>query len=327
MKNMNKDTGVIMKNVRVLIWILISMIIIISNFACSGAESNDKPAIYPQSENFGDYWYQGKAELNRYDLEQVRYGELRKGDAVLIFVTEDFLNNEQVKYEFGDDKSNVRSVLKLNFNRRYFTGIYPYSLLTSTFLPINSKGNHALKVTFTAQEWCGHTFMQLNNRDEKFDIHHRSYFQAEGDKQYELEYAFLEDESWTLIRINPELLPVGKSNVIPSMQYVRLFHKDYKHYQATITKAEVQDQALSPNPLIKYSIRYHDLPRSLSIIYEKEFPHQILGWEETYDMINKKSEGDVLITKAVRTNKLMLDYWSKNSVADSTYRQELGLQH
>jgi hypothetical protein len=294
---------------------------------CSGLESNENQAIFPQSEKFGDYWYQGKAELNRYELEQVRYGEMRKGDAILIFVTEDFLKNEQVKYEFGEDKSDAQSVLKLNFNRRFFTGIYPYSLLTSTFLPITSKEKHALKITFTAQEWCGHTFMQLNNRDKKFTIQQYSYFQAEGDKEFVLEQAFLEDEAWTLIRINPALLPVGQTEVMPSMQYVRLFHKEYKSYLATLEKTEIKDPDISSNPLIKYSIRYHDLPRSLTITFEKEFPHQILAWEETYNSMENRDESEVLITKAVRTNKLMLDYWSKNGVADSTFREELGLQY
>lgn len=293
---------------------------------CSGVKSNENQAIFPKAENFGDYWYQGKAELNRFDLEQVRYGEIRHGDAVLVFVTEDFLKTKQVKYEFGDDKTDVQSVLKLNFNRRYFTGIYPYSLLTSTFLPIRSSDGHALKVSFTAQEWCGHTFMQLNNREKKFQIQQNSYFQAEGDKRFELEHTLLEDEVWTMIRINPDLLPVGDINVIPSMQYIRLFHKEYMDYSATVTKSAINNSELSSAPLTKYEIKYYDLPRSLSITFGNEFPFEILAWEETYQSQNDNRNDGLLVTKAVRTNKIMLDYWSKNSVADSVYRYELGLQ-
>ena len=304
--------------------IFLSFIIIYSG--CSGVNSNENPMIFPVSEKFGDYWYQGKAELNRFELSQFRYGEIRKGDAVLIFVTEDFLKDKQVKYEFGDDKSNVQTVLKLNFNRRYYTGVYPYSLLTSTFLPINSSKSHALKITFTAQEWCGHMFMQLNNRDDEFNIQQNSYFQAEGDKEFNLDHALLEDEVWTLIRINPDLLKTGDFKVIPSMQYVRLFHKDYQSALATVEKKEVKNSDLSPNALIEYSIKYHELPRSLSILYEKDFPHQILAWEEGYSPLEDDKGGDMLVTRAVRTNKLMLDYWSKNSVADSVYRFELGMK-
>ena len=55
------------------------------------------------------------------------------------------------------------------------TGIYPYSIMTSTFSPIiNSK--KAIKISFSAQEWCGNTFIQLNNREE-FDVNFYSYFE------------------------------------------------------------------------------------------------------------------------------------------------------
>jgi hypothetical protein len=301
-------------------------IMIILYIGCDGLEGNQNKSIFPKSENFGDYWYQGKAELNRYDLEQVRYGEIHKGDAVLIFVTEDFLKNEQVKYEYGDKTANVQTVLKLNSNRRFFTGIYPYSLLTCTFTPIRSNDSHSLKITFTAQEWCGHSFMQLNNWKNKYTVQQNSYFQAEGDKNFNIEHALLEDEVWTMIRINPDLLPIGEIDVIPAMQYVRLFHKNYKIEKTTVKKTEASEIALSANPLIKYTIGYHDLPRSLTIIFEKDFPYQILAWEETYGSNERTDNGDLLITKAVRTNKLMLDYWNKNSVADSVYRHELGLR-
>jgi hypothetical protein len=293
---------------------------------CTESESTENDKIFPKSDNFGDYWYQGKAELNRFDLEQVRYGEIRKGDAVLIFVTEDFLKTDQVKFEFGDHKSDAQSVLKLNFNRRYFTGVYPYSLMTSTFLPIRSNESHALKISFTAQEWCGHTFTQLNNRNKKFQIQHNSYFQAEGDRRYELEQTLLEDEVWTMIRVNPDLLPEGEHVVIPSMQYSRLFHKDFQAFSASIKKSEIRMPDLSDTPLHKYDINYHDLPRGLSIIYNKEFPFEILAWEESYEAADAKRKDDQLVTRAVRTNKIMLDYWSKNSVADSVYRFELGLK-
>jgi hypothetical protein len=42
------------------------------------------------SDPFNEYWYQGKAEITSYDLQQARYGENREGSAVLVFVSEDF---------------------------------------------------------------------------------------------------------------------------------------------------------------------------------------------------------------------------------------------
>ena len=64
-------------------------------FGCKNeSESIQKRQV---SEKWKEYWYSGKAEITSYDLEQARYGELRKGEAVLVFVTEDFLPEEQVK--------------------------------------------------------------------------------------------------------------------------------------------------------------------------------------------------------------------------------------
>ena len=71
------------KNIQLLLLLLVITVYI----GCSDLKSNENLVIYPESANFGDYWYQGKAELSRYDLKQVRYGEIHQGDAVLIFVT------------------------------------------------------------------------------------------------------------------------------------------------------------------------------------------------------------------------------------------------
>ena len=60
-------------------------------FACYVNE-NQAQVNHSLNPKFGDYWYQGKAELASYDLNQSRYGEIRNGHAVLIFLTEDFSN-------------------------------------------------------------------------------------------------------------------------------------------------------------------------------------------------------------------------------------------
>ncbi len=89
--------------------------------------------------SFSDYWYQGKAELNRFELKQVRYGEIREGDAVLVFVTEDFLPETQVKYEYKPVSEQPVSALKLNFTRKFLTGVYPYSMMSSVFTPVSGE--------------------------------------------------------------------------------------------------------------------------------------------------------------------------------------------
>ena len=53
----------------------------------------------PPAADFGAYWYQGKAEITSYTLEQARYGEIHSGHAVLVYVTEDFSRGKQVKLD------------------------------------------------------------------------------------------------------------------------------------------------------------------------------------------------------------------------------------
>jgi hypothetical protein len=302
------------------------LLLVLSGVLLFGREmaGEEKPGIASYTpEEFKNYWYAGKAELTRYRLEQARYGEIHSGDAVLVFVTEDFLPDKQVKYERGSRPGNLLNVLKLNFTRHFYTGIYPYSIMSSVFTPVDTKSAGALKVSSSTQEWCGQTYMQLNRRGDKFEGLFHSYFQAEADRDFELESAFLEDEIWTKIRLNPQSLPAGDINMIPGLQFLRLRHKKAHVEQAAARLSDLKDPQLSEKPLKVYRIEYKNLPRVLEITFESEFPYQIVEWEEsTHSGFGKEKW---LTTRAVKTHSLWADYWSQNSVADSTYRKMLGL--
>ena len=289
--------------------------------SCTTANSSQTRNVPQSMEEFSGYWYQGLAELNRYQLEQARYGEIHKGDAVLIFVTEDFLPDKQVKYERGPRPSNVESVLKVNFVRNFYTGIYPYSMMTSVFTPISSS-NPTLKVSTSSQEWCGHTYMQLNYKDQHYKGFLHSYFQEEVYRVFALDAVLLEDAIWTKIRINPAALPQGKVNFIPSTQFLRFRHLPAQVHPAVARLRSVVKKEMSPDSLFVYHIQYQDIQRELSIFFTPKFPHEILGWEEK--SLSGFGNPKVLTTRAVRTHSLRLDYWNRNSIADSTYRRALG---
>ncbi len=274
------------------------------------------------SSDFKNYWYQGNAEITSYQLSQARYGELREGNAVLIFVTEDFSKEKQVKLDGAPQAGDERvPILKLNYVKKFNTGIYPYSLMQSIFSPVDLyQYPHAIKTTTTVQEWCGHVFTQINWKKDKYLVNGYSYFESEGDESYSLNVQWMEDELWTRIRIAPEDLPTGSFKMIPSLFYTRLKHKEIKAYeaQAKVMQSESDEQAMT------YIIEYPTLSRSLSIHYEKAFPHKILGWEENY------SDGygpgaSVLTTSATLQESKQIAYWSKNSNADEYLRTELGL--
>jgi hypothetical protein len=270
----------------------------------------------PAPQDFKQYWYQGKGELTRYSLEQARYGEIHKGDAVLIFVTEPFLSDKQVKLESGKSSAAV-SVLKLNLTKKFFTGIYPYSMMTSVFSPVDFQKHRTLKVTSSTQEWCGQTYSQLNFRDNQYKALIHSYFENEADQNLALKSAWLEDEIWTRIRVAPETLPVGNLEMVPSLQFIRLGHVDLKVEPATAqTKREGKTQV--------YSVQYKNLKRSLIIRFDPAFPHMIQSWEEKSPG-GFRPDAPILTTRAVKTHSIMLDYWNKNGVADAPLRKKLGL--
>ena len=90
---------------RFILGLLMSLLICTS--ACVDAPQNQNK-VAPEQVNYNEpsrtltkafkkYWFAGDAEISSFTLTQSRYGELRSGDAVLIYVTEDFLPNIQVK--------------------------------------------------------------------------------------------------------------------------------------------------------------------------------------------------------------------------------------
>jgi len=297
----NKKTFPIIKNI-IRVFILCTLV------SCS-SQSIDNNVSAETSKSFKSYWYRG-AEITSYKLEQVRYGEVRSGDAVLVFVTENFLPNKQVK---SDDpkRSNVIPVLKLNFIKKFVTGIYSYSIMNSVFTPVNIKEHpQTLKVSFSSQEWCGNMYSQINLRDGKYNVTSHSYFEKEADRAFQINGAFLEDEVWTRIRIAPKTLPLGSTKMIPGSIVSRLHH--IKQAVRTVETTLETDNGVS-----KYVIKYPDLKRKLAINFKKDFPHEIMSWEESY-------KGK--ITRAVKTKTMVIDYWNKKANADIGLRETLGLK-
>lgn len=264
------------------------------------------------SQEFKDYWYNGKAEITSYTLMQERYGEIRKGTAVNIFVAEDFIPDAQVKANNVSDE-NI-SVLKLNQMKNYITGIYPYSIMSSTFSPIPNT-DHPLKVTNSVQEWCGQVYMQLNNRDD-FEVESHSYFEGEADQKLSLQKTWLENELWNLIRINPEELPTGDVMIIPSFEYLRLGHKELKEHNAFASLKQGDSITI-------YTLNYPDLQRQLMVFFHSTFPYEIEKWEE----VNAAGKNDTLRLKttATKIKRMRRAYWNDKGNDSAHLRDSLGL--
>ncbi|MFT6499920.1 MAG: hypothetical protein ACJASQ_000027 [Crocinitomicaceae bacterium] len=266
------------------------------------------------SKEDASYWYGNKAEITSYHLTQARYGELHEGTATFVFVTETFSPSQNTKADRKYD-DNV-PVLKLNRTRKFNTGIYPYSVMSSTFFPFK-KGDHSLKVTNSSQEWCGHTFMELGRSGKQFNVELNSYFEGEGYDERKTEMALLEDDVWSMIRLRNSNLPEGKFKMYPSMEFCRFLHVEFRPYSCEAI-------ILPGDNYNTYVLKYPEIDRELSITYLAGGNFEISQWTETY-FSGYGSSRKKLTTKGEKMESINIDYWNKNKRADSTFRKQLNL--
>lgn len=270
-----------------------------------------------------DEWYQGKAEVNTYDLVQNRYQNQHPGEAVLIFVTEDFLTDKQVKNERYQNP-NSTSVLKTNYLRRFTTGFYDYAIMTSVFTPVETQEYpHTMKVTTSVQDWCGQAFMQLNLDGNRYQTQLRSYFEQEGDENDRVPVALLEDELFNRIRMGPERLPTGDIDILPGTAHARLKHEPFAIRSATVTLEPYSGDEFSGTDLLAYTLVFAQTERALQIVFERESPHRIQGWTDAYPSV---FDDKVRRTVAKRTETKWMPYWKQNNAADTTLRADFGLK-
>lgn len=255
-----------------------------------------------------NFWFNG-AEISSFELTQSRYGKKYPGHAELIFVTEPFLIGKQVKNESG--KPNSTDVLKLNALTTYNTGIYSYRTMTSTFRPIDlEKFPHALKSNTSVQDWCGQTFQQYNFKHKGWSIQLRSYFEQEADKDFTLSPAYLEDEFWITLRLDPGKLPTGELEIIPGAIFSRYSHEEISASSAIASLKESDESST-------YTLSYLSLDRTLAITFDTTFPHIIRKWTDT------TSAGTT--TATLRKRRMNVPYWGMNRPEDAEKRKDLGL--
>jgi hypothetical protein len=245
---------------------------------CSAANADD----------FWKHWGDGKAELSGYSLTQPRYGQLREGTAVLVFVTEDFSDSLRVKADPGKHPpADVYPVLKINAVRDFQTGVYDYNVMTSTFLKTES-GFLPVKVSFSMQEWCGHVYQQLLARGGRLVGESHSYFDGEADAQIELPLpaeGVLEEQLPVLVRgLRGDFVAVGASKTVPflpSALRARLEHRRQTWGQATIRRVATTTPIASAlgKKFAQHVIVEEKGGPTTTWTVEAEAPHRILGWK------------------------------------------------
>ncbi len=198
-------------------------------------------------------WSDGQAELSGYRARVSRYGALRDAEVVLVFVTEPMDRRTWIKDDHAPAAQRV-SVMKLNASLRFQTGVYPYSVLTSVFAPVDRYRDEAfspVKITLSVQEWCGHVFHGVWPGEGAAVEQIISYFAEEGERRGDLAVpagALYEDALLIQLRELDGPFARGaawRGPLVPALWNVRRAHTPLRAVDATITPERAAILALA----------------------------------------------------------------------------------
>lgn len=269
--------------------------------------------------DFWDTWGDGRAELAGYRLTQPRYGTPRRGEAVLVFVTETFTAASRVKSDGGH--RDTFPVLKLNEARDFQTGAYDYNTLTSAFVRLDGHDPLGIptKVSFSAQEWCGHVYDQLITHSDHYARTSHSYFDGEADRDETLAIpraAVFLDAMPVYARNLAGTLPNTRTpiQVHPRLLDLRFAHQDARYLDGTLQRSSPTAPVVVPAGTFTVDrVTVEAEGRTWTYDVERAAPHRLVRWTAP--------EGETgELTGSVRT-----PYWNRSAEGNETLRAQLGL--
>lgn len=276
-------------------------------------------AASPPSAAFRAQWSDGQAELSGYRVVVSRYGAPRVGETVLVYVTEPIDRTTRIKDDDAPPDRRVE-VLKLNIATRFLTGIYPYSVMTSVFSPVDRVREPGLerfapiKLTLTVQEWCGQTSHGIFPGRDGFASELVSYFAEEGERR-RIVAAPLSTiyEDALLIQLRELDGPFAdggsyRGPIVPSLWRQRRDHLAPDPVDATITRADAEREGV---PVVRFTLVAGDYRRTFDV--ERTGARRVLGWSS-----DDGDSGSLLQT-------IRVPYWRLQRPGDEAIRRELGL--
>ncbi len=292
--------------------------------SCSRPASTKTPSVVkvPASKAFWKHWSDGRAEVTGYAIQESRYGHLRRGTTVLIYVTEEVDGRTWVKDDGGKVPArHKRAVIKLNHVQTFRTGIYPYRVMTSVFAPVNGgdagPGRERFaptKISLSAQEWCGHVFQILRPWSHHFKSDLHSYFGGEGDRKERVTTSggtLYEDALPIQLRELDGPFAGGRDwsgEVVPSLWASRKSHQRLAPVRATITRTETTSAGVAITRFRLARGRYWKV-----FDVERVSPRRLLSWRDS-----DGSAGRLLKTAR-------LPYWRLNGPGAEAHLVKLGL--
>ena len=283
------------------------------------------------------HFQDGRAELAGYQLTAPRYGQLRRGEVVLISVTEPFSRSRRVKVDGAHPGDPDRvTVMKLNQLQRFLTGVYPYQLMTSVFIGPRASGEGLMtyKTSFSSQEWCGILYEEALFTEEAATLEVRSYFDGERGERSLRGVRGSEDGLWVSARFAAaRYLDRRSSGEEPARaaalallggERVRMLGRSrarrLEHQRAA---THILSFSLEPlaEPLELPAGRHRALRISweggaeggCALDVERAPPHRLLQW--------RCASGEA----AQRTGSFRSAYWRESSLGDERLRERLRL--
>ena len=224
------------------------------------------------NKTFTDYWKKDKIEITTYELKE---DSILVGEGSLTF---------SIDYVEGVNKTDLIQVLHSDFLGKIHKENYDYSVMTSTYSPLNQTlRSHATKVINSVQEPAINSFLELSQIPKSYEIESYNTFKEKTKKHFILERKNLEDELWAKIRMNPNDLPTGDIEIIPSFAYWQSVRKSPNVYEAKAVLKDYLGTEFTGKKLKIYSLEYPDLKRNFSIVFEGDFPFEIVGWKRMSD--------------------------------------------
>ncbi|MEE2901476.1 MAG: hypothetical protein VYC39_04070 [Myxococcota bacterium] len=271
------------------------------------------------------HWEDGKAELSGYTLTQPRYGQLRTGTAVHIFVKEDFSEKAKVKADYVRSAKDQVPIIKLNFIKKFPTGIYDYNLMTSVFAPFGSRqglrAGMPIKVSYAQQEWCGSLYDELKTESSGIQLDRHTYFDRDELKMKSLPHqknGIMVDELPFLVRQFPvPYLQPGESKdvrFLPSYERARLLHTPHTWMNGSFSRSKTASTLKVPAGQFQVETWTAKLGGNEIYRYfvEQAFPHRIIAWDGP--------QGE----RAELKGNTRLPYWQLNNNGGEKYLRELG---
>jgi hypothetical protein len=211
----------------------------------------------------------------------------------MVFVTEPMRLTTHIKPDEALPDSEAVEVLKLNDLRKFPTGIYDYSVMTSVFSAVEEENGIPLfgtmKVAFSAQEWCGTVAERMVREESRYEGALYSYFESEGEQSWSLPHrdeVEAEENLWIAVReLRGPMMAEGETReirIVPAAWNRRKRHKAPAIVTATLAKGTPAEHRtdLGSIEARPFTWRVDGEEEGTMVWVETAYPHRILSWEE-----------------------------------------------